>query len=78
MFSSNSGNNRGGTLNFNVFVEGVAIACHHFDNETIRQLLLDGPTASNSTDGICDLIWNVKHRMATIAIPIDNIVNLKP
>ena len=62
----------------NVFIEALDIACHNFDNETIRQLLLDAPTAFNPTDGICDLVWNAKHRKASAAIPIDNIVNLKP
>ena len=61
----------------NVFIEALNIACHNFDNETIRQLLLDAPTAFNPTDGICDLVWNAKHRKANAAIPIDNIVNLK-
>ena len=44
----------------NVFIEALDIACHNFDHETIRQLLLDAPTGFNPTDGICDLVWNVK------------------
>ncbi|NRA82075.1 MAG: polysaccharide biosynthesis protein, partial [Pseudoalteromonas sp.] len=44
----------------NVFLEALDIACHNFEHETIRQLLLDAPTGFNPTDGICDLVWNVK------------------
>ena len=44
----------------NVFLEALDIACHNFEHETIRQLLLDAPSGFNPTDGICDLVWNVK------------------
>ena len=44
----------------NVFLEALDIACHNFDHEKIRQLLLDAPTGFNPTDGICDLVWNAK------------------
>lgn len=32
-------------------------ACHDFDHQTIRQLLLQAPTGFNPTDGIGDLVW---------------------
>ena len=48
----------------NVFIEAFDIACHNFDHEAIRQLLLDAPTGFNPTDGICDLVWNVKKQIA--------------
>ncbi|MBO2550354.1 polysaccharide biosynthesis protein [Shewanella algae] len=32
-------------------------ACHDFDHEAIRDLLLKAPTGFNPTDGICDLVW---------------------
>lgn len=35
-------------------------ACHYFDHEAIRHLLLDMPTGFNPTDGICDLVWKAK------------------
>ncbi|KTF15201.1 polysaccharide biosynthesis protein [Pseudoalteromonas sp. H105] len=47
----------------NVFLEALDIACHNFDHETIRQLLLDAPTGFNPTDGICDLVWNAKKQL---------------
>ncbi|OUS67705.1 nucleoside-diphosphate sugar epimerase [Pseudoalteromonas sp. A601] len=49
----------------NVFLEALDIACHNFDHETIRQLLLDAPTGFNPTDGICDLVWNAKKYLST-------------
>ncbi|ASM48737.1 hypothetical protein PESP_a0494 [Pseudoalteromonas espejiana DSM 9414] len=58
----------------NVFIEALDIACHNFDHETIRQLLLDAPTGFNPTDGICDLVWNVKQAQP---VPSEqNIVNI--
>lgn len=32
-------------------------ACHDFDHQRIRQLLLDAPTGFNPSDSICDLVW---------------------
>ncbi|HCR8465025.1 TPA: polysaccharide biosynthesis protein, partial [Shigella sonnei] len=32
-------------------------ACHDFDHERIRSLLLQAPAAFNPTDDICDLVW---------------------
>ena len=37
-------------------------ACHQFDHETIRELLLSMPTGFNPTDGICDLVWKEKRK----------------
>jgi FlaA1/EpsC-like NDP-sugar epimerase len=36
-------------------------ACHDFDHELIRELLLSAPTGFNPTDGICDLVWQQNH-----------------
>ena len=33
-------------------------ACHQFDHEGIRRLLLQAPTGFVPKDGICDLVWN--------------------
>ncbi|QCG50022.1 polysaccharide biosynthesis protein [Aeromonas schubertii] len=35
-------------------------ACHSFDHEAIRRLLLSMPAGFNPTDGICDLVWKAK------------------
>lgn len=39
-------------------------ACHDFNHEEIRHILLDAPTAFNPTDGICDLVWLIKQKGA--------------
>ncbi|WP_282114501.1 polysaccharide biosynthesis protein [Pseudoalteromonas arctica] len=60
----------------NVFIEALDIACHNFDHESIRQLLLDAPTGFNPTDGICDLVWNAKAKKLVEDVAKDNIVNI--
>jgi FlaA1/EpsC-like NDP-sugar epimerase len=35
-------------------------ACHLFDHQGIRSLLLQAPTGFVPKDGICDLVWNAK------------------
>tara|TARA_R110001583_G_scaffold164970_1_gene317457 strand:+ start:2797 stop:4827 length:2031 start_codon:yes stop_codon:yes gene_type:complete len=35
-------------------------ACHEFDHEKIRELLIEAPTDFQPTDGIGDLVWNAK------------------
>ncbi len=39
------------------------LACHHFDHELIREILLNAPTGFNPTDGICDLVWQQKDKV---------------
>ncbi len=39
------------------------LACHDFDHELIREILLKAPTGFNPTDGICDLVWQQKNSM---------------
>ncbi|ASG08524.1 polysaccharide biosynthesis protein [Vibrio anguillarum] len=38
-------------------LEELDIACHNFDHERIRELLLEAPTGFTPSDGICDLVW---------------------
>ena len=45
----------------NPILDELDKACHNFDHETIRQILLDSPTGFNPTDGICDLVWSQRH-----------------
>ncbi|UGA54999.1 polysaccharide biosynthesis protein [Vibrio sp. VB16] len=42
---------------YKVLLDDLDNACHHFEHERIRQLLLDAPTGFNPTDGIGDLVW---------------------
>ncbi|EOX4130518.1 polysaccharide biosynthesis protein [Vibrio paracholerae] len=48
---------------FNQILEKLDRACHEFDHETIRQILLETPTGFNPTDGIGDLVWNAKQKL---------------
>ena len=52
-------------------------ACHNFEHEKIRQLLLDAPTGFNPTDGICDLVWSAKKETSVETQQQTNVVNLK-
>ncbi|MOA55117.1 hypothetical protein D3C78_1788520 [compost metagenome] len=38
----------------------IDAACHHFDHEQLRRLLLEAPAAFTPTDGICDLVWKAR------------------
>ncbi|WP_028862362.1 polysaccharide biosynthesis protein [Psychromonas aquimarina] len=40
-------------------LERLDKACHNFDHEQIRKILLSTPTGFNPTDGIGDLVWKV-------------------
>ncbi|MBL4830643.1 MAG: polysaccharide biosynthesis protein [Aliivibrio sp.] len=42
---------------YSQILEKLDAACHEFDHQTIRQILLDAPTGFNPTDGIGDLVW---------------------
>ncbi|MCL1080244.1 polysaccharide biosynthesis protein [Parashewanella spongiae] len=41
-------------------LERLDTACHYFNHEEIRSILLDAPTGFAPTDGICDLVWQQK------------------
>lgn len=38
-------------------INGLDQACHNFEHDKIRQLLLDAPTEFSPSDGIGDLVW---------------------
>ncbi|MER0459731.1 nucleoside-diphosphate sugar epimerase/dehydratase [Aeromonas caviae] len=38
----------------------IDVACHQFDHEQLRHLLLEAPAAFAPTDGICDLVWKAR------------------
>jgi FlaA1/EpsC-like NDP-sugar epimerase len=61
----------------NVFIDALDIACHNFEHEKIRQLLLDAPTGFNPTDGICDLVWNARPENVVEERVFSNVVSLK-
>ncbi|ABN62359.1 nucleoside-diphosphate sugar epimerase/dehydratase [Shewanella baltica] len=41
-------------------------ACHEFNHEAIREILLSAPTGFNPTDGICDLVWQQKKKLSAV------------
>ena len=40
-----------------VILDRLDKACHDFDHETIREILVNAPTGFSPSDGICDLVW---------------------
>ncbi|MBM7072109.1 polysaccharide biosynthesis protein [Shewanella sp. 202IG2-18] len=42
---------------YSVILEKLDKACHGFQHEVIRDILLTTPTGFAPTDGICDLVW---------------------
>ncbi len=50
-------------------LEHLDKACHDFEHQTIRNILLNAPTGFNPSDGICDLVWSKKH--------LQNVVKLE-
>jgi FlaA1/EpsC-like NDP-sugar epimerase len=51
-------------------------ACHEFDHDKIRDILLSAPTDFNPTDGIGDLVWNAKQAL-DCKIADSNVVQLE-
>ncbi|HEY7867349.1 MAG TPA: nucleoside-diphosphate sugar epimerase/dehydratase [Psychromonas sp.] len=45
---------------YKVILEKLDKACHEFDHESIREILLATPAGFNPTDGIGDLVWKAK------------------
>ncbi len=42
---------------YSIILERLDKACHEFQHEVIRDILLTTPTGFAPTDGICDLVW---------------------
>lgn len=56
---------------FERYLSELDQACHNFDHERIRALLLQAPTDFNPTDGIGDLVWQrSQHHLSESAHPI--------
>ena len=41
-------------------LQRLDVACHDFEHEVVRNILLEAPTGFVPTDGICDIVWNTK------------------
>ncbi|WJG10410.1 nucleoside-diphosphate sugar epimerase/dehydratase [Aliiglaciecola sp. LCG003] len=48
--------------NLKPILERLEMACHAYDQEVIREILLTAPTGFNPSDGICDLVWLQDHQ----------------
>jgi len=48
-------------------------ACHHFDHEKIRILLLNAPAGFAPSDDICDLLWLAKNKLQ---LEVNNVISL--
>ncbi|WP_371192895.1 polysaccharide biosynthesis protein [Glaciecola sp. SC05] len=44
-----------------VILDDLDKACHNFEHEIIRDILLNAPTGFAPTDGICDLVWTQRY-----------------
>jgi FlaA1/EpsC-like NDP-sugar epimerase len=52
-------------------------ACHDFDHQLIRQILIEAPTGFNPTDGIGDLVWNAKQAKLLAAEKVVQLASAK-
>ncbi|MGF1883274.1 polysaccharide biosynthesis protein [Vibrio splendidus] len=54
---------------FKKILDKLDIACHKFEHEKIRDILLNTPTGFNPTDGIGDLVWK-KHNSENVNVNV--------
>jgi len=59
-----------------VLLDNLDHACHHFQHESIRALLLNAPTGFAPSDGICDLLWLAGNKNQLTIAEESNIVPL--
>ncbi|MGR6422752.1 polysaccharide biosynthesis protein [Aeromonas veronii] len=52
-------------------------ACHRFDHQQVRDILMYAPAAFEPTDGICDLVWLAKQQHTIteniVKLPVHNV-----
>jgi FlaA1/EpsC-like NDP-sugar epimerase len=63
-------------LDFVQTMDELDKACHDFDHEKVREILIAAPTDFQPTDGIGDLVWNAKHAQDQQLID-SNVVPMK-
>jgi FlaA1/EpsC-like NDP-sugar epimerase len=54
-------------------LDNLDLACHNFDHQTIRDILLRAPIGFNPSDGICDLVW-LKRNKDKVPLPDTKVV----
>ena len=60
---------------YSVILERLDAACHDFDHELIRDILLSTPTGFAPTDGICDLVYQQKAKNIASVNKVINFVS---
>jgi FlaA1/EpsC-like NDP-sugar epimerase len=60
---------------YSVILDRLDIACHEFNHEAIRDILLKTPTGFAPTDGICDLVYQQKAKNLEAAKKVINLVS---
>jgi FlaA1/EpsC-like NDP-sugar epimerase len=60
---------------YSVILDRLDIACHEFNHEAIRDILLKTPTGFAPTDGICDLVYQQKAKNFEAAKKVINLVS---
>ncbi|MCS3455410.1 FlaA1/EpsC-like NDP-sugar epimerase [Aeromonas sp. BIGb0405] len=51
-----------------ILLTKIDAACHEFDHEQLRHLLLEAPVAFTPTDGICDLVWKARAELSSASV----------
>ncbi|MGK0272390.1 MAG: FlaA1/EpsC-like NDP-sugar epimerase [Cocleimonas sp.] len=60
---------------YSVILDRLDLACHQFNHEAIRDILLKAPTGFAPTDGICDLVYQQKAKNSDAAKKVINLVS---
>lgn len=60
---------------YSVILDRLDLACHQFNHEAIRDILLNTPTGFAPTDGICDLVYQQKAKNSDAAKKVINLVS---
>jgi FlaA1/EpsC-like NDP-sugar epimerase len=58
-----------------VILDRLDIACHDFDHEAIRNILLSTPTGFAPKDGICDLVYQQKIKNVAVSKRLMHLVS---
>ena len=60
---------------YSVILDRLDLACHQFNHEAIRDILLKTPTGFAPTDGICDLVYQQKAKNFDASKKVINFVS---
>jgi FlaA1/EpsC-like NDP-sugar epimerase len=60
---------------YSVILDRLDIACHEFNHEAIRDILLKTPTGFAPTDGICDLVYQQKAKNVEVAKKVISLIS---